>query len=126
VAGRLKLDLAQFAELAASAQFGTAELDKATRTQLERGQRITEVLKQPQFTPMALDKQVMIIYAAINGYLDDIALNKVAQFQDEFLKFMDATHIDIGKSISVSKELSPEVEEGLKKSILEFKQTFAK
>ena len=126
VAGRLRLELSQYRELAAFAQFGTAELDKATRAQLERGQRITEVLKQPQYAPMPLEKQVMILYAAINGYLDDIPVGKVAKFEAEFHKFMEASHPEIGKGIATKKEIKPETEEALKKAILEFKQTFGK
>ena len=80
VAGRLRLELAQYRELAAFAQFGTSELDKATRAQLERGRRITEVLKQPQYSPMPVEKQVMILYAAINGYLDDVPVDQVGCF----------------------------------------------
>jgi len=126
VAGRLRLELSQYRELAAFAQFGTAELDKATRAQLERGQRITEVLKQPQYAPMSLEKQVMILYAAINGYLDDAPAGKVAKFEAEFHKFMEASHPEIGKEIATKKEIKPETEEALKKAILEFKQTFGK
>jgi F-type H+-transporting ATPase subunit alpha len=126
VAGRLRLELSQYRELAAFAQFGTAELDKATRAQLERGQRITEVLKQPQYAPMPLEKQVMILYTAINGYLDDMPVGKVAKFEAEFHKFMEASHPEIGKEIATKKEIKTETEEALKKAILEFKQTFGK
>ncbi|GAI36594.1 unnamed protein product, partial [marine sediment metagenome] len=77
VAGRLRLELAQYRELAAFAQFGSSELDAATRAQLDRGQRITEILKQLQYVPMSVEKQVMILYAAINGYIDDVPLDKV-------------------------------------------------
>jgi len=126
VAGRLRLELSQYRELAAFAQFGTTELDKATRAQLERGQRITEVLKQPQYAPMPLEKQVMILYTAINGYLDDMPVGKVAKFEAEFHKFMEASHSEIGKEIATKKEIKTETEEALKKAILEFKQTFGK
>ncbi len=122
VAGRLRLELAQYRELAAFAQFGTSELDKATRLQLDRGQRITEVLKQPQFVPMSMAGQVMILYAAINGYLDDVALDKVAIFENEFHSFMKATHPEMGKAITKAKEISAETEAALKKAILEFKE----
>ena len=122
VAGRLRLELAQYRELAAFAQFGTSELDKATRLQLDRGQRITEVLKQPQFVPMSMAGQVMILYAAINGYLDDVALDKVAIFENEFHSFMKATHPEIGEAITKAKDISAETEAVLKKAILEFKE----
>jgi len=122
VASRLRLELAQYRELAAFAQFGTAELDKTTKAQLERGQRITEILKQPQYAPMPMEKQVMILYAAINGYIDDIAVDKVIAFETNFHKFMETNHPEIGESIAREKEISAETEEALKKAILEFKQ----
>jgi F-type H+-transporting ATPase subunit alpha len=123
VAGRLRLELAQYRELAAFAQFGTAELDKATRAQLERGQRITEVLKQLQYVPMPLEKQVMILYAAINGHLDDVPVNKVSAFETNFHRFMEANHPEIGENIASQKETTPEIEEKLKAAIIEFKKS---
>jgi len=125
VAGKLRLELSQYRELAAFAQFGTSELDKTTRAQLDRGQRITEILKQPQFVPVSLEKQVMILYVAINGYLDDVAIDKVAVFENEFHDFMEANHAEIGKSIAETKEISAKTEEALKKAILAFKQRFS-
>jgi len=122
VAGKLRLELVQYRELAAFAQFGTSELDKATRAQLERGQRITEVLKQPQYVPMSLDKQVTILYAAINGYLDDVPVDKVTVFEANFHRFMEANHPEVGKTINKDKELSDKTEEALKKAIAEFKK----
>jgi F-type H+-transporting ATPase subunit alpha len=126
VAGRLKLDMGQYREVAAFAQFGTAELDKATQAQLERGQRIQEVLKQGQFVPVPLERQVMILYAVINGYQDDIPVEKLAAFEAEFYRFMEASYSSVGKNIADTKELSAEMEETLKKAILEFKQGFGK
>ena len=125
VAGRLRLELSQYRELAAFAQFGTTELDKATKAQLERGQRITEILKQPQYAPMPVAKQVMILYAAINGYLDDIAVDKVATFETNFHRFMEANHPEIGEKIAQEKEISAKTEDTLKAAILEFKQGFS-
>lgn len=122
VAGRLRLELAQYRELAEFAQFGTSELDKATRTQLDRGQRITEVLKQPQHAPMPLEKQVMILYAAINGYIDDVPLDKVIPFETDFHRFMEANHPEIGKKIAQEKEIVADTEEALRKAITEFKK----
>ena len=122
VAGKLRLELAQYRELAAFAQFGTSELDKATRAQLDRGQRITEILKQAQFVPMSLEKQVMILYVAINGYLDDVAIDKLAVFETKFNEFMENNNPEIGKSIAKTKEISDQTEETLKKAILEFKE----
>jgi F-type H+-transporting ATPase subunit alpha len=125
VAGRLRLDLAQYRELAAFAQFGTAELDKATRDQLERGRRITEVLKQTQYSPIPMEKQVMILYAAINGYLDDIPADKVSAFEANLQRSMEANHPDIAKKIAKEKDITPEIEEKLKAAIAEFKEGVA-
>ena len=125
VAGRLRLELAQYRELAAFAQFGATELDKATRAQLERGQRSTEILKQLQYVPMPVEKQVMILYAAINGYVDDVAVDKVTDFETNFHRFMEANHPEIGETIAKEKEISPQTEEALKSAISEFKQGFS-
>ena len=126
VAIQLRLELAQYRELAAFAQFGTSELDKATRAQLDRGQRITEILKQPQFVPMSVEKQVMILYVAINDYLDDVAMNKITAFESDFHNFVEANYPEIGKTIKKTKEISAETEEAIKKAISEFKEAFAK
>jgi len=123
VAARLRLDLAQFRELQAFAQFGTAELDPATRRQLERGQRLTEVLKQPQYEPMSLHQQVGILYAAVNGYLDDVAVAKVQPFAIAFQRFMETNHPDIGKDIDDQKQITPETEDKLKAAIGAFKES---
>jgi len=125
VAGRLRLELAQYRELAAFAQFGTAELDKATKAQLERGQRIMEVLKQPQYVPVSMEKQVIILYAVVNGYIDDLPLEKVSTFEANLYRFMDASHSDIVSTIAREKEISPETEEVLKAAISEFKKSFS-
>jgi len=122
VAGRLRLELSQYRELAAFAQFGTSELDQSTRNQLERGRRTTEVLKQGQYVPMSMDKQVMILYAAINGYLDDIAVDQLAAFEDDFHRFMETSHPEIGGAISRDKDISSETEEAFKTAIAEFIQ----
>jgi F-type H+/Na+-transporting ATPase subunit alpha len=124
VAGRLRLDLAQFRELVTFAQFGTADLDAATRQQLERGQRITEILKQPQYEPMALGKQVSIMYAVINGYLDEVAIDEVRPLETQFHAFMETGHPEIGKRIEETRQLDDEAEESLKTAIKEFMQTF--
>jgi F-type H+-transporting ATPase subunit alpha len=125
VAGRLRIDMAQYRELAAFAQFGTADLDKATRSQLERGQRITEVLKQPQYVPMSLDKEVTILYAVTNGYLDDVPLEKIASSEQGFHRFMETNHPEINKRILTDKEIKPETDEALKSAISEFKKSAA-
>jgi F-type H+-transporting ATPase subunit alpha len=123
VAGRLRLELAQYRELAAFAQFGTAELDRATRAQLERGQRLSEVLKQGQYVPMPVEKQVMILFAAINGHLDDVDVAKLRDFEINFHRFMESSHPEIGSAIARDKILSEETEEVLKAAIEEFKKT---
>ena len=121
VAGRLRLDLAQFRELQAFAQFGAADLDKATRDQLERGRRITEVLKQPQYSPMSLGKQVMILYAVTNGYLDDVPVDKIIACEGDFHRFMETNHPELEQKINDDKEIKTESEEALKSAIEEFK-----
>jgi len=123
VAGRLRIDMAQYRELATFAQFGTADLDKATRAQLERGQRITEILKQPQYAPMPLEKEVIILFAVTNGYLDDVPLEKIAPFEQSLHRFMETNHPEINQRIVTDKEIKPETEDALKKAISEFKQS---
>jgi len=123
VAGRLRIDMAQYRELATFAQFGTADLDKSTRAQLERGQRITEILKQPQHAPMPLEKEVTILYAVTNGYLDDVPVEKIAAFEQAFHHFMETNHPELGQRIVADKEIKPETEETLKKAISAFKQS---
>ena len=122
VAGRLRLDLAQFRALAAFAQFGTADLDATTRQQLERGQRMTEILKQGQYKPYSLADQVVILYAGVNGYLDDVPIEKVVAFDTAFTGFMSTNHPEIGKAIADTEDLSDETEQALKTAIEEFKQ----
>ena len=122
VAGRLRLDLAQFRELQAFAQFGAADLDKVTRDQLERGRRITEVLKQPQYSPMSLGKEVLILYAVTNGYLDEVPVDKVTAWEGNFHRFMGTNHPELEQRINNDKEIKPETEEALKKAIGEFKK----
>ena len=124
VAGRLRLDLAQYRELATFAQFGTADLDRATRAQLERGQRSTEILKQLQYQPMSLDKEVIILYAVNNGDLDDIPLERCREFEEGFLRYIETANPDIGRSIAESGDLKEDIEEALKKSLQDFKATF--
>jgi F-type H+-transporting ATPase subunit alpha len=123
VAGKLRLDMAQYRGLATFAQFGTADLDKATRSQLERGQRITELLKQNQYTPMSLFKQVTILYAVNNGYLDEVPVNKVSTFEQDFHRFIDTNHPELSKRIEKEKQLNQELEDLLKSAITEFKQS---
>jgi F-type H+-transporting ATPase subunit alpha len=122
VAGRLRLELAQYRELAAFAQFGTSELDQATKDQLERGQRITEVLKQGQYAPTSMEKQVLIMYAAVNGYLDDISIDQISRFEADFHRFVDANHPEIVSILAKEKDISDTTEQSIKSAINEFKQ----
>jgi len=121
VAGKLRGELSQFRELQTFAQFGASELDKATKAQLDRGQRMTEVLKQDQYVPMSLGKMVSIIYAVSNGYLDDVPVNKVMAFEAAFHKFMETSHSDVVQAINKEKVISDQTEANLKKAISEFK-----
>jgi len=123
VAGTLRLDLAQYRELAAFAQFGS-DLDKATQARLNRGARCMEILKQPQYQPMPVEEQVMVIFAATRGYLDDIPLEKVKDFEQSLLQFLRKEKPEIGKSIREAKKIEPDTEEKLKAAIEEFKKTF--
>jgi F-type H+-transporting ATPase subunit alpha len=120
VAGKLRLELAQFRELAAFAQFGS-DLDPATRRQLERGQRITEILKQPQYEPMPLDQQVMILFAVTNDYLDDVPLEKVEAWENDFHAWMSANRPDIGRAIVADQRLTDETIAQLHEVIAAFK-----
>ena len=122
VAGKLRLELAQFRELEAFAKFGSEELDKATKDQLERGRRITEVLKQPQYAPMSLGREVSILYGVTSGFLDDVAVDKVLAWEENFHRFMATNHPEIEEKINKELELKPETEEALKSAIAEFKQ----
>jgi len=123
VAGRLRLDLAQYREMEAFAQFGT-ELDKATQQQLARGERMVELLKQPQYRPMPMEEQVMVIYAGVNGHLDEYPVSRIREFEEKFLEFMRTHHPEVGKSIMETGEITEENEEKLKTAIEEFKKTF--
>ena len=121
VAGRLRLDLAQYRELVTFAQFGTADLDRATRAQLERGQRATEVLKQGQNVPLSMERQACILYALVNGHLDDVELPKVRDFEDAFHRFMDSNHPDVLRGIAEARDIADETDSKLKAAIEEFK-----
>ena len=121
VAGRLRLDLAQYRELVTFAQFGTADLDRATRAQLERGQRATEVLKQGQNVPLAMEQQVAILFALVNGHLDDVELPRIGAFGDGFRAYMDSNHPEVLKSIADSGDISDETREQLTAALEDFK-----
>lgn len=123
VAGRLRLDLAQYRDLAAFAQFAT-DLDQATRAQIDRGARMTEVLKQPQFTPVPVGQQTVIIWAGTNGYLDDLPISSIGRFEREYLEFMTKKEAKILAEIDKEKQLSPALSEKIKKITEEFKSNF--
>ncbi|MGD8623199.1 MAG: F0F1 ATP synthase subunit alpha [Anaerolineae bacterium] len=124
VAGRLRLDMAAFRELAAFAQFGS-DLDEATRRQLERGLRVQEVLKQPQYSPMTLADQVAVIYAVTNGFLDDVEIRKVKDFEEAFLRYMGDTQPELWQRIQTGAKLDDETQAALDQAIDDFKATAA-
>jgi F-type H+-transporting ATPase subunit alpha len=123
VARQLRLDMAQFRELQAFAQFGTSELDPATRQQLERGRRLQEILKQPQYQPVPLDKEVMIIYTGTSGIADNVAVERMREFEQGLYQYMDANHPEIGREILEEMELTPELEQKMDQAIRQYKET---
>jgi F-type H+-transporting ATPase subunit alpha len=123
VAGTLRLDLAQYRELQAFAQFGS-DLDKATQARLNRGERMVEILKQGQYQPMPVEKQVISIWTAVNGHLDDLAVEQIRRFEKEFLTFVDTNYPQIPKAIVETKDLSDETVNLLKQAVDKFKTTF--
>ncbi|EPZ5642203.1 F0F1 ATP synthase subunit alpha [Campylobacter coli] len=120
VSGTLRLDLAQYRELQAFAQFAS-DLDEASRKQLERGQRMVELLKQPPYSPLSVEKQVVLIFAGTKGYLDDVAVSKIREFEDGIYPFIEAKYPDLFEQIRSKKALDAELEEKLAKAINEFK-----
>jgi F-type H+-transporting ATPase subunit alpha len=120
VAGGLKLDLAAYRELEAFAQLGT-ELDKATQKQLDRGARLVELLKQPQFKPMPVEQEVMVVYAGTQGYLDDVPIPRVGEFQTAFLAYVDSSAADFRKDLAAKGELTADLESKLKQTLADFK-----
>lgn len=124
VAGTLRLDLAQFRELEAFAQFGS-DLDEKTRSLIERGRRAVEILKQPQYAPLPVEKEVSVLYALTRGLVDDIAIEEISRFENEFLAYLDNEGKEVLTAILKEKALTPEVEELLKKHIATFKKSFA-
>jgi len=125
VAGRLRLDLAQYRELAVFTQFGT-ELDESTQAQLTRGERMVEILKQDQYVPMPLERQVMIIWVATNGFLDDLPVASCQPFEKEFYNFVEEKYPDIPHEIATTKDFTEATERKLKQAAREFKESFAK
>ena len=125
VAGRLRLDLAQYRELATFAQFGTADLDASTRAQLARGQLATEILKQPQYQPLSLEQEVIILFAVNAGLLQDLPLERCGAFEDQLLRYVASTHPDIVTSIAETRDLAEELRGRLTQAINDFKATFS-
>jgi F-type H+-transporting ATPase subunit alpha len=124
VAGTLRLDLAQYRELAAFAQFGS-DLDPATQKQLNRGRRLTEILKQPQYQPLPVAKQVAIIFAATNGYLDSVPVEKVFAYETELYRFLESQRPEVLTSIAETKVLDDKTKPALQAALEEFGKQFA-
>ncbi|MDO8571085.1 MAG: F0F1 ATP synthase subunit alpha, partial [bacterium] len=121
VAGRLRLELAQYRELAAFAQFGS-DLDEATQKQINRGKRLTELLKQGQYQPFSVEEQVVAIYAGVNGYLDDVPVEKIRVFEKQFVDYLTAKQKDILETIFSTGDLNAETEQKLKNALEDFKK----
>ena len=124
VAGRLRLELASYAALASFAQFGASDLDAATRAQLDRGQRLTELLKQPQYKPNSLSQEVCTMYAAINGFMDDVPVDRIREFEERLTGYLETSKSDVMKAIEETKDYDESMEASLKEGIMAFKATF--
>ncbi|MEO9873824.1 MAG: F0F1 ATP synthase subunit alpha [Anderseniella sp.] len=124
VAGKIKGELAQYREMAAFAQFGS-DLDASTQRLLNRGARLTELLKQPQFSPLKTEEQVVVIYAGVNGYLDDIAVNQVGEFEEGLLRLVRDSHSDLLESLRKKKEVTDEIGDKLKSIVDDYAKAFA-
>ncbi len=123
VAGSVKLELAQYRELETFAQTGS-DLDEATKAQLERGRRLTELMKQAQSSPVPVEEQAIILFSAVKGHLDIVPVKSIVKFEDEFLKIMRASHADILATIRKEKMLSPDTEKKLAHIISDFAKLF--
>jgi F-type H+-transporting ATPase subunit alpha len=124
VAGTLRLDLAQYRELAAFAQFGS-DLDKATLAQLNRGQRMVELLKQDQYVPMPVEQQIFVIFAGTNGYVDDVPVNAVKKFEADLLRFVTSKYADLLRDVAAKKQLDEDLKSRCRTAIEEFKKSFS-
>ncbi|GIK08810.1 MAG: ATP synthase subunit alpha [Anaerolineaceae bacterium] len=120
VAARLRLDMAQFRELAAFAQFGS-DLDKATQAQLGRGQRMQEILKQPQYAPMSLENQIIVLFAGTNGYADAVPVEKMRQWETDLARYMETSHPEIGRNIDAEKRITDDNRAALARALETFK-----
>jgi F-type H+-transporting ATPase subunit alpha len=123
VAGTLRLDLAQYRELAAFASFGS-DLDAATQAQLTRGERLVEILKQPQYQPLPMEKQVTIIFAGTKGFLDKFPVNTLADYEKELYTYIETNEPSIFTELQEKQVISPELEEKMKKTLATFGETF--
>ncbi|MFZ0720197.1 MAG: F0F1 ATP synthase subunit alpha, partial [Xanthobacteraceae bacterium] len=124
VAGRIKGELAQYREMAAFAQFGS-DLDATTQRLLNRGSRLTELLKQPQFSPLSMEEQVCVIYAGVNGYLDPLPVDRIGAFEDGLLSLLHTQRGDLLKAIRESRDLDDPTAEKLKGVVSDYAKTFA-
>jgi F-type H+-transporting ATPase subunit alpha len=124
VAGKLKLELAQFRELEAFTKFGTEDLDKTTVRQLERGSRLTELLKQDEGVPMDVEQQILLIFAGTNGFLDEFPVNVIDKYEEKLLEFAQKNYADILRETREKKVLSPELEEKVQQMLKEFGEEF--
>jgi F-type H+-transporting ATPase subunit alpha len=123
VAGTLRLDLAQFREMAAFAQFAS-DLDAATRAQLERGQRLTELLKQGQYVPLPVEKQIVIIYAGTAGYTDKLPLSSLREYETELYRYIDSKQPELWAEIRDKKEITDDIKKKLDKALKRFTKRF--
>ncbi|MFQ5802500.1 MAG: F0F1 ATP synthase subunit alpha [Candidatus Methylomirabilales bacterium] len=123
VAGRLRLDLAQYRELAAFAQFGS-ELDKATQAQLSRGERMVEILKQDQFVPLPVERQILIIFAGVNGYVDDLPVEAIRSFEQGLSRFVEASYLEVYKELNEKKVISEDLRQKMEHAVREYMEEF--
>ena len=123
VAGKLRLDMAAYRELAAFALM-SGDLDKATQAQLTRGQRMQEILKQPQYEPMALEAQVMVFFAGTNGFADNVPVERMKKWETDLIRYLSTSFPDLGKDIAEKKQIAPETEQKLRAALDAFKSTW--
>lgn len=123
VAGSLRLDMANYRSLAAFAQFGTSDLDASTRAQIERGQVMTELLKQPQYSPLKVSEQIAVLWAGSEGLIDDVPVDRVREWEEKFLETLSTSHSDLMAELQDKKELTEEIVAGLTKAVKDFNAT---
>jgi F-type H+/Na+-transporting ATPase subunit alpha len=123
VAGRLRLDMAAYRSLAAFAQFGS-DLDKVTQSQLNRGQRLQEILKQPQYEPYQLDQEVIVLFAGTNGYADQVPVERMREWEINMLRFMQTSHPELGRDIVEKKQITQETDAQLREALKAFNMSW--